>query len=400
MPHEFEGHEHWHEPVGLTPAGLSRFRRPASFYDRFMDAEGIGVIRGMRIEQLLDVPLQPWPRMGGRGVFVQLNGTEDLWGSYLVEVPGGGALAPEKHLHEEIFLVLEGRGTTEIWREGGLRHVFEWQKGSLFAIPTNALHRIVNATPNPALLLGATTLPAVLNALGDPRAVFESSYRPDAEDADDLFTAYDDIAPDPVRELALCRTHLLADALGCDLPLDNRFSPGYRQMELEMTHTVFHAAIGQHRPGRYARAHILPRGAALICLAGEGFSSVWPEHLGPTPWRDGLGDAVLTVPHRPFSMMAAGPGGGRWYHQSFGLSKQPLRHALLSGAAAPGRDPGPPGEEIVDPTALALGDGGTAIPYWMEDPMLRTRHTAAMLEHGIANRMRDDDYRTADADPL
>ena len=400
MPHELDGHVHWHEPAGLTPAGLSRFRRPPTAYDRFMDNEGIGVLRGMQIPQLADVPLSPWPRMGGSGRYLQPNGTEGLWGSYLVEVPASGALNVEHHLYEEVFLVLEGRGTTEIWREGGRRHIFEWQRGALFSIPLNAHHRIVNATAEPALLLAGTTAPGALNLLGDPAAVFQSPYRPAGEDPDDLFTPYDDIEPDPIRELALCRTHLVPDALGCDLPLDNRYSPGYRQMELEMTGTVFHMAIGQHRPGRYARAHLLPRGAALICLGGSGFSYVWPESLGPTPWQDGLADSVIRVDHHRFSMMAAGPGPGRWYHQSFGTSAAPLRHALWSGTSAPGRDPGPPGEEITDPTALDLPDGGTAIPYWMEDPAHRTRHSEAMQAAGLPNRMRDEDYLPPGADPL
>jgi quercetin dioxygenase-like cupin family protein len=399
MPHEFDGHVHWHEPAGLSPAGLSRFRRPATRYDRFMEEEGIGVVRGMQVPSLTGLELSPWPRTGGRGRYLQLNGTEGVLGAYVVEVPAAGALAAERHLFEEVFLVLEGRGTTEIWRDGGRRHVFEWQRGAMFSIPLNANHRIVNATTEPARLLAGTTAPGVLNLLGDPRAVFASGYAPEDED-DDLFTPYDDIAPDPVRELALCRTRVVPDALGCDLPLDNRFSPGYRQMELEMTGTVFHAAIGQHRPGRYAKAHLLPPGAALICLGGTGYSLLWPDHLGPTPWRDGLADSVLRVEHGLFGMMAAGPGGGRWYHQSFGTSAAPLRHVLLSGTAAPGREPGPPGEEVTDATAIDLPDGGNAIPYWLEDPVHRVRHTADMLAHGIVNRMRDDDYRPPGADPL
>ena len=63
------------------------------------------------------------------------------WGCYVVEVPRRGALNPEKHMYEEIYFVVEGRGTTEVWLEGDTkRHVFEWQKGSMFSIPMNAMH--------------------------------------------------------------------------------------------------------------------------------------------------------------------------------------------------------------------------------------------------------------------
>jgi quercetin dioxygenase-like cupin family protein len=388
MPHDIDGQVHWHEPAGPTTAGLSRFRRPRTVYDQFMADEGVPILRGPAIASLLDVPLAPWARLGGRGSYIQLFGTENAWGSYVVEVPGAGALRDEKHLYEKIFLVLDGRGTTEVWRDGdGSRHVFEWQRGSMFSIPMNAWHRLVNATAAPALLLAGTTAPGVLNLLGDVRAVFDNPFV-FADPGDDPFTPYAEIEPDPVRELAMCRTNLVPDALGCDLPLDNRFSPGYRQMELQMTGTVFHAVIGEHRPGRYGKAHLVPPGAATIFLGGAGYSHLWPEHFGSTPERD----AVLRVEHKPFGMLATGPGGGRWYQQSFGTGDRPLRHALWSGILAPGRNPGPPGEEVTDSTAIDLTLGGTAIPYFLEDPRLRTEHAAAMARAGVANRMTDADY--------
>src|SRR5947199_218031 len=93
--------------------------------------------------------------MGGRGTFIQLYGTEGIWGCYLVEIPQAAALNPERHLYEEIFFVVEGRGAVEIWQEdGGRREILEWQPGSLFTIPLNTHHRLLNATASgPALLL-------------------------------------------------------------------------------------------------------------------------------------------------------------------------------------------------------------------------------------------------------
>ena len=41
------------------------------------------------------------------------------------------------------------------------------------------------------------------------------------------------------------------------------------------------------------------------------------------------------------------------------------------GPNNPGREPGPPGEKHTDYTAMDITEGGTAIPYWMEDPYLR-----------------------------
>ncbi len=125
-----------------------------------------------------NLPLAPWPRMGGRGSYIQLHGTEGKWGAYVVEVPGAGALNAEKHIYEEIYLVVEGRGSTEVWLDGdNRRHVFEWQKGSLFSIPVNAMHRIVNASSAPALLLAGTTAPNLMNLINNAEMIFNCPYR-------------------------------------------------------------------------------------------------------------------------------------------------------------------------------------------------------------------------------
>ena len=144
--HDVPGQVHWHEPTGGKRAGFGKFGRPKTPYDNFMESEGIPVFRDIGVSKVQNLPLAPWKRTGGRGTYIQLYGTEGKWGCYVIEVPGAGALNPEKHLYEEIYFVVEGRGTTEVWLEGdNRRHVFEWQKGSLFSIPVNAMHRIVNA---------------------------------------------------------------------------------------------------------------------------------------------------------------------------------------------------------------------------------------------------------------
>src|SRR5215469_8791689 len=136
--------EHWHEPAGRKNAGYGAWKRPNTPYDDFMESQGIPIYSGIGVRRVQDMPLKPWKRMGGNGIFIQLYGTEGKWGCYVVEVPGAGALHPERHMYEKIVFVVEGRGSTEVWQEGQTkRHVFEWQKGSLFSIPLNAQHRVV-----------------------------------------------------------------------------------------------------------------------------------------------------------------------------------------------------------------------------------------------------------------
>ncbi|TAJ77932.1 cupin, partial [bacterium] len=119
----------WQEPTDQkTKAGYGKFLRPKTPYDIFMEEQEIPIYREIGVRRVQDLPRKPWKRMGGNGTFIQLLGTEGLWGCYLVEVPGAGALNAEKHLYEELYLVVEGRGSTEVWTEGnGKKLTFEWQ---------------------------------------------------------------------------------------------------------------------------------------------------------------------------------------------------------------------------------------------------------------------------------
>ena len=291
--HEIAGQVHWHEPAGFKRAGFGKFNRPKTPYDLFMESEEIPIYRDIGVSKVQNLPLQPWKRTGGRGSYIQLHGTEGKWGSYVVEVPGAGALNPEKHMYEEVYLVVEGRGSTEVWLEGdNKRHVFEWQKGSLFSIPVNAMHRIVNASSSPALLLGGTTAPNLMNLINNTDAIFNCPYqfRDRFSGADDFYKYKDDIEPDPVRGLAMRRTNFIPDIVNCDLPLDNRRSPGWRRVEPFMTGNTFYLWIGQHENGHYSKAHAHTSAAVLICIKGKGYTYTWPENLGLTPWKDGKAD--------------------------------------------------------------------------------------------------------------
>ncbi|MBT3916614.1 MAG: cupin [Rhodospirillaceae bacterium] len=386
---------HWHEPSGEQRAGYGEFDYPQLTYDRFMEAEGIPTFRGLGIEKVQNLPLYDWQRMGGRGHFIQLYGTEGKWGAYVVEVPAAGALNVEQHIYEEIFLVVEGRGTTEVWLEdGGKKHIFEWQAGSLFSIPVNAFHRIVNATSSPALLLAGTTAPNVMNLLNNVDMIFNCPYKFTDRFAgdEDFYQPNDDIEPDPIRGLAMRRTNMVPDIFNCELPLDNRRSPGYRRVEPFMTNNNFYLWIGQHETGKYSKAHAHTSAAILICVKGKGYTHTWPEHLGPNPWQDGNGDQVRRLDYEPVGMVTAAPGGARWYHQHFNISKEPFRLTAWFGPNHPSLEGMTPGDKQIDYTAMDLNEGGTSIPYWQEDPHIRKEFEAKLAAAGGESRMGNELY--------
>jgi len=205
--------------------------------------------------------------------------------------------------------------------------------------------------------------------------------------ADDFFKPKDDIEPDPVRGLAMRRTNFIPDVMNCELPLDNRRSPGWRRVEPFMTNNQFYFWIGQHEQGRYSKAHAHTSAAILICLKGKGYTYTWPERTGETPWQDGKADQVRRVDYEPVGLVTAAPGGARWYHQHFSAGPEPLRLTAWFGPHNPGRDPGAPGSKHVDYTAMDVTEGGTSVPYWMEDPHLRQEYEADLRANGIASRM-------------
>jgi len=392
MPHDASQQTHYHEPKAGENAGYGVFKRPEYPYDRFMESEGVPIYRAIGVHRVQDLPMAPWARLGGRGTYIQLYGTEGLWGTYVVEVPSGGALAIERHLFEKTVLVIAGRGSTEVWQGGQTkRQTFEWQTGSLFSIPLNAFHRFVNATNSPALLLCGTSAPNMFNLLRSAEFIFDCPY--DFDDryagADDFFKPKDDIEPDRVRGLAMRRTNFIADVVNCDLPLDNRRSPGFRRIEPEFTGSDFYLWIGQHETGRYSKAHKHESSAVLICLRGKGYTYTWPDRLGTMPWQNGKSGEVFRQDYEFGGMVSAAPMSGDWFHQHFGISKDALRLSAWFGVGNhPHRKPGRPGETMIDFGAIDLRKGGTAIPYHEEDPFIRREFEQALVREGVPSRIK------------
>jgi mannose-6-phosphate isomerase-like protein (cupin superfamily) len=390
----------WIEPTKGERTGFGKFKKLPLPYDNFMESEGIPVFRDIGIRDIRELPLKPWKRLGGNGTYIQLYGTEGKWGCYVVEVPPAGALNPEKHLYEKIYMVIEGRGSTEVWLEDdeSKKHIFEWGPGSIFSIPLNAWHRIVNATNDSALLQAGTTGPVVVNALQNIDSVFNNPYlfKERFSVAEDFYKENNEVEADPVRGLAMRKTNFVADAANCHLPLDNRRSPGWRRIEPHMTNNSFYFWIGSHEGGHYSTAHAHTSAAILFCLSGKGYTYTWPEHLGINPWRDGKEDQVRRMDYIPGGMITAAPGGSRWFHQHFSASSEPLRLTAWFGPHNPGRDPGYPGQPHIDYTAMSIPEGGTSIPYYMEDQHVRKEYEATLEADGIKSEMDPALYETPD----
>ena len=65
------------------------------------------------------VELKPWPRRGGKGVFLNHDASRTSNDCYVCEIPPGKQLAPQRQLYEEMIYVLDGRGSTAVWNDAG-----------------------------------------------------------------------------------------------------------------------------------------------------------------------------------------------------------------------------------------------------------------------------------------
>src|ERR1051325_8126490 len=89
--------------------GTKRWICQATPYEIYMDEQKLPIHRGtIGFYDIRDLTLAPWPRMGARGAFLELNGCGNLQGIYAIEIPAAGAIAAEKHMYEEYFTCSKG----------------------------------------------------------------------------------------------------------------------------------------------------------------------------------------------------------------------------------------------------------------------------------------------------
>jgi hypothetical protein len=53
-----------------------------------------------------------------------------------------------------------------------------------------------------------------------------------------------------------------------------------------------------------------------------------------------------------------------------------------------------PGEKDTDEGAIDVTEGGTAIPYWLEDPFLRKEYEETLRKEGVTSRMDESLYHS------
>lgn len=336
-----------------------------SAYDEWVEEQGIGRVVDYHIPDLMEVPLKPWERRGGNGVFLNLIGTEDTNDAYICEIPAGGSLKPERHLYEELVYVLAGRGATEVWSGGGKPVSFEWQAGSLFAIPLNASARHFNASgTQSARFLAVTSAPLMINLLNDLEFVFncEHDFARRFGGDDDYFSGQGVMHGERVWE-----SNFVSDVRTMKLvPRSSR--GGDMNVQLELADGALASHISEMPAGRYKQAHRHGPGAHVIILSGKGYSLMWPDGGEPRrfDWRAG---SMIVPPDM-------------WWHQHFNTGPEPARYlALRWGSNKHHVFKRYTGD-------VSAREGGNQIDFADQDPSVHDDYASELARNGVPLALR------------
>jgi oxalate decarboxylase/phosphoglucose isomerase-like protein (cupin superfamily) len=355
-------------------------------YEKWMREENIPVAEGYGIEDVTTLPRKPWARTGGKGAYIQLKGMEGFTGMYVCEIPGGGALHIERHLYEKVICILHGFGATEVWSgDNGKKIQFEWQQGSLFAVPLNCTHRMINGSREPAIFLAVTSAPLMIDLLHDVAFVFGCDYR-----FDERFDGRADyFVPTSERKFQggffNWESNFIADARGALVDPSEAKGYGVRITSFDMGGSTLVGHLAEWPVGRYHKAHYHTGGAILLILRSQGYTLMWPQEAGIRPYQSGNGDQVVKVNWREGSVLSPPTG---WFHQHFNTGKEKARQLAFRYSSQSGKYLFGVWKAInKEGVRTSIREGGTLIEYEDEDPQIRSDFEAAIARVGVPMEM-------------
>jgi quercetin dioxygenase-like cupin family protein len=352
-------------------------------YTAWQRAEGVPSIGGFYIQDLNTLDLAPWPRKGGRGAIVNLEGTGGVNDMHVVEIKPGGESEPEKHMYEAMVYVVSGRGSTTIWLEGGQKSSFEWGRGSLFAIPVNANYQMFNGSGSePARYAAVTNAPTVMSLYHNLDFVFRNPFQ-----FKDRFAGEADFfsREGKLYQGRTLETNFIPDVHSIKLHTWKERGGGGTNVMLELAQNSMGAHISQFQPGTYKKAHRHGPGAHVIILDGLGFSLLWQE--GDERWQkcDWQPGSVVVPPED-------------WFHQHFNTGSEPARYLALRFSGRKFKQPR--NAKRGEGADVSVKLGGWQIEYEDEDPRIHQMFEADLKVHNAVCRMRSlIDTCTGEAGP-
>lgn len=338
-----------------------------NLYEQWLIDEGIPVIRDYSVGDVGALELQPWKRKGGLGVIINLHGLELSADTYICEIPPEEKLKPQRHLYEEMIFILSGRGATTIWNEGGSKHTFEWQEGSLFAPPLNTWHQHFNGSGDkPARFLGVTLAPIYMNLCNDLDFIFNNPFvfKKRFSGEAEYFNAKGKFYSDRVWE-----SNFIPDVRSFQLMEWKDRGAGGSNVMFELSNNIMASHASEFPVGTYKKAHWGHGEAQLIILSGKGYTLIWPQKGGDKiriDWKAGTLFAPIDL----------------WFHQHFNTGNEPARYlALRAGGSRKFRGIGPSAKKP-EGAAISVKKGGRQLEYEDEDTEIRQIYKKELAKTG------------------
>ena len=338
-------------------------------YELFLESEGIPVHSGVAVDDLRTAAVAPWPRLDAKGAYIRLVGAEDTDNGYLLELAPATSSAPEKHLFEEYFFVLTGRGTCEVSSDGEEPVGFEWREGSLFSVPLNTTHRLHNGSGSlPARLLAVTTMPIMMNLLHNTDFIFNAPYV--FRDRYDSRKGYFD-GSGTLYTGRVWETNFVADVRRFQLKDWLERGAGGKGIRFEFADNTMVSHVSEFPVGTYKKGHRHGPGYHVVLLSGEGYSLMWPdkaEERTEVKWKPG----TLFVPP------------GRWWHQHFNTGRDAARYLAIRWGGNKWKVAAYLDNQGVDKD---VAQGGNQIEYEDQDSRIHRTYVERCRANGVEVRM-------------
>ena len=355
--------------------------RAHTFYERWLEKEGIPILDGFGVTDVKRLSLRPWKRLGCDGAYLQLRGLEGITGVYVARVAPGTMTEPEKHLYEKVIYIVQGQGVAEIQQSGRVPQAINWKTGSLFSPPLNSTHRLINQSTEPAIFVAVTTAPMILDHFHNERFVFNSDFafsdRYDGEG--DYFEVGDQRYLAANNRQWIWETNFIPDVRKAIIDEQEQKGAGVNLTQFEMANNTLIGHLADWPVGRYHKAHYHGGGAVLVILRSEGYSLMWPNEWGTRPYENGYGDRIVRVNWTAGSVFSPPTN---WFHQHFNTGAEPaLQLALRCGSQK-----FPLGIRVAAIRAgvyTSVKEGGTLIEYEDEDPEIRQAYQLELDKKGI-----------------
>jgi gentisate 1,2-dioxygenase len=264
-------------------------------------------------------------------------------------------MRPQRQLYEEIITVAAGRGATTIWYEGTPKRMFEWERGSTFAIPLNAWHQHHNASGSePCRYFALTSQPVAFELFRDPEFIYHTNYmfndRFDPGDPEffakegQYFTEYYG---------GILHSNFIPDIRKINLVPREKRGKGTRNMYIHMSGSAMLAHVSQFPVGRYKKAHRHGPGAHVFLLDSTGYTLMWNEGEKPQryDWHEGT---------------CISPPAGTW-HQHYNTGNQPCKFVALHANTAVQKEE----------------KGIEQIEFEDEDDSMRKMYAEECAKHGV-----------------